>query len=199
MMCRTITTGSACVISKSKLTVASLGAVRRPPARAGRRVSTREPAADGLVLQRAEREAEAARRGREPRGELIAYLRPDRTSARTSEFQWLPADDAAGVRTLLEQMIGVRACVRKRREVWLYENARIHLDTVDGLGRFVEIEVVVTQGMTQARAACEEVEGRAGNQRGRPDRWLLRRTHCDALAAVGLRFASLEASTIFLP
>ena len=54
-------------------------------------------------------------------------------------------------------MLGVRACVRKRREVWLYRNARIHLDTVDGLGCFVEIEVVVTEGMAQARALMNEL------------------------------------------
>ena len=90
-------------------------------------------------------------------GELIAYLRPDKTSARTSEFQLLPTADAAGVRRLLEQMLGVRACVRKRREVWLYKNARIHLDTVEGLGTFVEIEVVFTTGMTQARALMKEL------------------------------------------
>jgi len=89
--------------------------------------------------------------------ELIAYLRPDKTSARTSEFQRLPASDAAGTRRLLERMLGVRACVRKRREVWLYRNARIHLDTVDGLGQFIEIEVVVTEGMPQARALMKEL------------------------------------------
>jgi predicted adenylyl cyclase CyaB len=90
-------------------------------------------------------------------GELIAYLRPDRTGARTSEFQRLPAEDAAGTRRLLERMLGARGCVRKRREVWLYQNARIHLDTVEGLGRFIEIEVVVTQGMPQARALMKQL------------------------------------------
>lgn len=95
-------------------------------------------------------------------GELIAYLRPDRSAARTSEFQLLPTADAAGVRRLLEQMLGVRACVRKRREVWLYKNARIHLDQVDGLGRFLEIEVVVTDGMAQARRLMRELRGALG-------------------------------------
>jgi predicted adenylyl cyclase CyaB len=89
--------------------------------------------------------------------ELIAYLRPDRPSARTSEFQRLPTSDAAGTRRLFERMLGPRTCIRKRREVWLYKNARIHLDTVEGLGRFIEIEVVVTDGMAQARALMKEL------------------------------------------
>ena len=95
-------------------------------------------------------------------GELIAYLRPDKTSARTSEFQRMSAPDAAGTRRLLERMLGPRACVRKRREVWLYRNARIHLDTVDGLGRFIEIEVVVTEGMLQARALMKQLRAALG-------------------------------------
>jgi predicted adenylyl cyclase CyaB len=89
--------------------------------------------------------------------ELIAYLRPDKTAARTSEFQRLPTTDAAGTRRLLERMLGAQGCVRKRREVWLYRNARIHLDTVAGLGEFIEIEVVVTEGMLQARELMKEL------------------------------------------
>jgi predicted adenylyl cyclase CyaB len=90
-------------------------------------------------------------------GELIAYLRPTRAAARTSEFQRLPATDAAATRSLLERMLGRKGCVRKRREVWLYKNARIHLDTVESLGRFIEIEVVVTEGMPQSRALMKEL------------------------------------------
>ena len=90
-------------------------------------------------------------------GELIAYARPSRNAARTSEFQRMPVADAAGTKRLLDRMLGPRACVRKRREVWLYKNARIHLDTVEGLGRFIEIEVVVTGGMPQARALMAQL------------------------------------------
>jgi predicted adenylyl cyclase CyaB len=83
--------------------------------------------------------------------ELIVYLRPNTRGARTSRFVRLPADECAATRRLLTAMFGVSVCVRKRREVWLYENARIHLDLVRGLGPFVEIEVVVTNGMRQAQ------------------------------------------------
>ena len=100
--------------------------------------------------------------GRQRNGELIAYLRPTRTAARTSEFQRMPVADAAGTKRLLDRMLGPRACVRKRREVWLYRNARIHLDTVDGLGRFLEIEVVVTAGRPQARALMKQLREALG-------------------------------------
>jgi len=95
-------------------------------------------------------------------GELIAYVRPDRTSARMSEFQRLPVSDAAGTRRLLDRMLGAKGCVRKRREVWLYRNARVHLDTVEGLGCFIEIEVVVTHGMPQARRLMRELRAVLG-------------------------------------
>ena len=84
-------------------------------------------------------------------GQLIVYSRPDKRVPRTSDFQWMPVADAAGTRRLLTKMFGLRVCVRKRREVWLHKNARIHLDAVDGLGRFLEIEVIVSKGPRQAR------------------------------------------------
>jgi predicted adenylyl cyclase CyaB len=100
--------------------------------------------------------------GSERRGELICYFRPNRNAARTSDFQVLPVADAAGTLELLEGMFGLLTCVRKRREVWLYQNARIHLDAVAGLGRFVEIEVMVTSGMAQARRQMGELRRALG-------------------------------------
>ena len=85
-------------------------------------------------------------------GELIFYIRPTRRAARLSTFGRLPVPDVAETRRLLARALGENACVRKRRELWLFENARIHLDQVDGLGRFLEIEVVVARGVRQARA-----------------------------------------------
>jgi predicted adenylyl cyclase CyaB len=92
-------------------------------------------------------------------GVLIAYVRPDLRAVRTSDFQLMLVAHPASTRALLETMFGVRACVRKRREVWLYKNARIHLDSVEGLGTFVEVEVVVTAGMRQARTLMSELRG----------------------------------------
>ncbi len=140
-----------------KTTVASLAAVRR-------RLRALKGATRPAVLRQTDwyfRVPKGRLKLRQPgssrAGELIAYFRPDKTAARTSEFQRLPTTDAAGTRRLFERMLGAKGCVRKRREVWLYRNARIHLDTVEGLGQFIEIEVVVTSGMTQARLLMREL------------------------------------------
>ena len=44
--------------------------------------------------------------------------------------------------TQLEATHGVRGCVRKRRNLWILDATRIHLDEVEGLGAFVELETV---------------------------------------------------------
>lgn len=83
--------------------------------------------------------------------ELIFYVRPDAERARASNFQRLPTDDAAHLRRLLRAMFEPWVCVRKRRELWLIGDTRIHLDEVNGLGRFLEIEVPVGASMADAR------------------------------------------------
>jgi predicted adenylyl cyclase CyaB len=145
-----------------KATVASLAAVRRELralAGAARQASLRQT---DWYFRVPKGRLKLRQAGTARDGELIAYHRPDKRAARTSEFQRLAAPDLQGTRRLLARMLGLRACVRKRREVWLYRNARIHLDTVEGLGRFVEIEVVVTEGMAQARGLMKELTAALG-------------------------------------
>lgn len=48
--------------------------------------------------------------------------------------------------------------VKKAREVWMHENVRIHLDTVDGLGAFLEFEAMVSK--RHEIAACHEAVAR---------------------------------------
>ena len=74
--------------------------------------------------------------------QLIPYFRPDEPSAKRSDYQVIAVDDGAGLARMLARMLGVHRVVRKRREIALYENVRIHLDQVEGLGTFVELEAV---------------------------------------------------------
>lgn len=92
-------------------------------------------------------------------GELIFYARPSSRGQRLSVWGRSTVPDVPAMRRVLANALGDAACVRKSREVWLFRNARIHLDRVSGLGTFLEIEVVVTRGTPQARALMDRLIG----------------------------------------
>lgn len=92
-----------------------------------------------------------------PDSELIHYQRADQASIRASDYTRTElADPLTTARELAEQW-GIRAVIRKTRGLYLWRHSRIHLDTVEGLGRFVEIETV-DQGQGDAAALAEAQE-----------------------------------------
>jgi adenylate cyclase class IV len=42
---------------------------------------------------------------------------------------------------VLTQALGARGQVKKRRLLFMYQQTRIHVDKVEGLGNFMELEV----------------------------------------------------------
>jgi predicted adenylyl cyclase CyaB len=78
------------------------------------------------------------------RSELICYSRPDHSQPRSSDYRIVPIDDAEGLKQALTTALGVMSQVKKRRELLLWENVRIHLDQVEGLGHFIELEAVLS-------------------------------------------------------
>jgi adenylate cyclase class 2 len=74
--------------------------------------------------------------------ELIHYDRPETDGVRASDYEVTPVRDDAARACLVPKGEPV-AVVRKRREVLRLENVRIHLDQVDRLGAFLELEAVV--------------------------------------------------------
>ena len=91
---------------------------------------------EGRLKKRSERDEVSGR----SRCEWIWYTRADRTNARLSV--WTRLDDAQlEVRWPSLDRTITRTIV-KRRELWLIENVRIHLDTVAGLGNYFELEGV---------------------------------------------------------
>jgi homotetrameric cytidine deaminase len=77
---------------------------------------------------------------------LIAYERADAAAARESRYRIAPVEDAAALREALDAALGTVAVVDKRRRLLLWEGVRIHLDRVEGLGDFVELEGVADEG-----------------------------------------------------
>lgn len=84
--------------------------------------------------------------------ELIHYDRADEAAARESTYELLEVDDPAAARATLHERLGTVADVRKVRGLLLLRGVRIHLDDVEGLGTFVELEAVV--GPAGDEAAC---------------------------------------------
>jgi adenylate cyclase class IV len=78
--------------------------------------------------------------------QLIWYARPDSTDFRGSDYYVLPISRPLETRLALSSALGVRGEVRKRRELYLWHNVRIHLDDVAALGTFVEFEAVMRKG-----------------------------------------------------
>jgi homotetrameric cytidine deaminase len=80
--------------------------------------------------------------GREAGARLIAYVRCDDDGARTSAYRLAEVADPEAMREALAAALATLVVVDKRRHLLLYENVRIHIDEVEGLGSFVELEGV---------------------------------------------------------
>lgn len=78
-------------------------------------------------------------------GELIAYDRPDAAGPKESRYLVHRTDDPDGLCDVLTEALGFRGIVRKRRILYRIGQTRVHLDQVEGLGAFVELEVVLSE------------------------------------------------------
>ncbi|MDI3340350.1 MAG: class IV adenylate cyclase [Sphaerobacter sp.] len=79
----------------------------------------------------------------QPGGTLISYHRPDAPGSRPSDYELLHVAAADTLERILARTLGVRAVVAKQRHLLRYGSTRIHLDRVEGLGDFVELETLV--------------------------------------------------------
>lgn len=76
------------------------------------------------------------------RPHLIQFQRADEPQQRESSYRIIEVDDGAVLSAALADVIGIRAVVTKHRRLFLWRDVRIHLDRVDQLGEFIELEAV---------------------------------------------------------
>lgn len=77
---------------------------------------------------------------------LIFYDRPDQAGPKTSRVVLhKPAPDPS-LKMVLAASLGVWKVVDKHREIAFVDNVKFHLDTVEGLGEFMEIEAIDFDG-----------------------------------------------------
>lgn len=71
---------------------------------------------------------------------LIYYERPDQPGMKQSNFTLVKIEDAKGLKSVLTSSLGIKTIVHKSREIYYIDNVKFHIDEVNGLGSFVEIE-----------------------------------------------------------
>lgn len=71
---------------------------------------------------------------------LIYYERADQAGPKQSFFKLVKVADAAGLKDALSASMGIKVVVSKKREIWYISNVKFHIDEVEGLGAFMEIE-----------------------------------------------------------
>ena len=88
---------------------------------------------------------------------LIYYRRPDELGPKVSDVMLYQPAPGSALKSMLVQSIGVLVVVEKRREIFFIDNVKFHLDRVDRLGTFVEIEAIDEQesiGRERLLAQC---------------------------------------------
>jgi predicted adenylyl cyclase CyaB len=79
------------------------------------------------------------------RGELIFYRRADQKGPKESFYLISHTTSPERLRDSLSMAYGEVGRVRKNRTLFIAGRTRIHLDRVEGLGDFVELEVVLDE------------------------------------------------------
>lgn len=85
--------------------------------------------------------------------QLIYYKRSNRASAKFSNYYISEITHPNQVEKILSEIYGVKATVSKNRKLYFWENVRIHLDTVNKLGKFIEFEIVCGSKLQEKESA----------------------------------------------
>ena len=119
------------------------------------------------------------------RGQLIYYQRADQGGPKRSDYHLSETTDPNSLRHVLALAYGIRGVVKKRRYLYLAGQTRIHLDDVEELGQFMELEVVLQdgQGDAEGQAIAEDLMTRLGVERSD----LLEGAYMDLIESANLR------------
>lgn len=86
---------------------------------------------------------------------LVQYDRPDQAGPKQADVNLHhPAGDIDNLYATLEAALGILVVVCKQREIYFVDNVKFHIDTVETLGDFVEIEAIDSNGTH----TCESLE-----------------------------------------
>jgi len=120
---------------------------------------------------------------------LIYYRRPNQPGPKQAEVTLCQLKPDPTLRQVLAEALGIRIQVVKHREIYFLDNVKIHLDHVDPLGSFVEIEAIDFIGALDRDRLLEQCRRWMDRFGIRPED-LIDRSYSDMLEEVGLRSGS---------
>jgi predicted adenylyl cyclase CyaB len=82
-------------------------------------------------------------------GELIFYNRSKAEGPKTCVYEIVPIEAVDLMRRALSKAYGQSGRVKKHRTMYMVGRTRVHLDQVEGLGTFMELEVVLNEGESE--------------------------------------------------
>jgi predicted adenylyl cyclase CyaB len=126
-------------------------------------------------------------------GELIFYKRENADGPKTSFYEIVPTAVADLLRSILTQAYGQVGRVRKERTVYMVGRTRVHIDQVEGLGSFMELEVVLAEDESEDKGVQEAHELMA--KLGIKEDTLIDQAYVD-LINQKLRSASLDVAVL---
>ncbi len=87
---------------------------------------------------------------------IIKYLRDEKGKDRFSNFEVLHFS-SGDAEKFFKDMYKVETIVEKKRQLFIFDNTRVHLDEVKGLGKFLELETLVLDGKRDAQRRYNEI------------------------------------------
>ena len=77
---------------------------------------------------------------------LVYYERDNEAGPKLSEVMLFPVEPHSTLKAILLKIFQVLVVVEKQREIYFIDHNKFHLDMVQGLGTFVEIEAIDIDG-----------------------------------------------------
>lgn len=87
---------------------------------------------------------------------LVFYNRKNIAGPKQSDIVLMKTEPNTSLKKILTSSLGILAIVDKKREIYFIENVKFHLDTVEKLGTFVEIEAIDTEGTISKERLLEQ-------------------------------------------
>jgi len=77
---------------------------------------------------------------------LIYYQRENKEGPKQSDVTLFKSDPKSSLKEILTKALGILVVVDKKREIYFIDNIKFHIDVVEDLGTFVEIEAIDNDG-----------------------------------------------------